>query len=244
MNKLEGFLAAELEQTTCPICFELMVAPVHAPTLIFPCGHTFCVKCLESHIKANGRRTCPFCRQSIQSQAPNMLMQQLIDGYVQKKGLGPTKAAHAARLDEVSDAGPLGGGDDDRDVEEYRRQWRMLSMRWRIYENEERDCAKDLEEKMSKLSATRMVKKHLHQEKTDVQVRLKDLQDELDLILDQLSQQASKETQMEEDVVEKRRQFEMVAATKGTLEDERSKIRLLVSHYIKNDREAELFLES
>ena len=44
----------------------------------------------------------------------------------------------------------------------------------------------DLEEKMSKLSATRMVKKHLHQEKTDVQVRLKDLQDELDLILDQV----------------------------------------------------------
>ncbi len=38
MGKLEGFLAAELEQTTCPICYELMVAPTHTPTLIFPCG--------------------------------------------------------------------------------------------------------------------------------------------------------------------------------------------------------------
>ena len=35
---LEGFLADEISSHTCPICYELMLAPQRAPTLLFPCG--------------------------------------------------------------------------------------------------------------------------------------------------------------------------------------------------------------
>lgn len=45
-EEIGGYLAAELEQTTCPICYELMKAPKNTPTLLFPCGHTFCIECL------------------------------------------------------------------------------------------------------------------------------------------------------------------------------------------------------
>jgi len=172
----QGFLAAELEQTTCPICYELMVAPVHTPTLLFPCGHTFCVQCLNSHMTKNGRRTCPFCRNSIESQAPNVLMQQLIDGYIQKKenkmGLGATKgtskAGNSARLKEVEEdtsiAGPLGWDveEDSGDVVEYRRQWRMVSMRWKIYENEEKDYRIDVAALASKFVIHRYTHTHTH----------------------------------------------------------------------------------
>ena len=36
------------------------------------------------------------------------------------------------------------GDEEGGDVEEYRRQWRMISMRWHIYENEEKDYTHDL----------------------------------------------------------------------------------------------------
>ena len=85
-------------------------------------------------------------------------MQQLIDGYIQKKenktGRGATRgtptAANTARLTEVEEdasiAGPLGWDveEDSGDVVEYRRQWRMVSMRWKIYENEEKDYRIDV----------------------------------------------------------------------------------------------------
>ena len=35
---LEGFLADEISSHTCPICYELMLAPQRPPTLLFPCG--------------------------------------------------------------------------------------------------------------------------------------------------------------------------------------------------------------
>lgn len=36
---LDTFLVKELEsQNTCPVCYELMVPPDHAPMMLFPCG--------------------------------------------------------------------------------------------------------------------------------------------------------------------------------------------------------------
>ena len=37
-QQIEGSLSQEIESHTCPICYELMVAPRNAPILLFPCG--------------------------------------------------------------------------------------------------------------------------------------------------------------------------------------------------------------
>lgn len=38
-DALDTFLVHELEsQNTCPVCYELMVPPDHAPMMLFPCG--------------------------------------------------------------------------------------------------------------------------------------------------------------------------------------------------------------
>jgi hypothetical protein len=103
-------------------------------------------------------------------------MQQLIDGYIQKKenkmGLGATKgtskAGNSARLKEVEEdtsiAGPLGWDveEDSGDVVEYRRQWRMVSMRWKIYENEEKDYRIDVAALASKFVIHRYTHTHTH----------------------------------------------------------------------------------
>lgn len=66
-QQLETFLVKEIESHTCPICYELMVAPDHSPMLLFPCGHTFCSSCIRTHTGASTRSTCPFCREPIAS---------------------------------------------------------------------------------------------------------------------------------------------------------------------------------
>ena len=53
-NKIESFLQNELQQHTCPVCFEPMLPPNKSPMLLFPCGHTFCDECIKK------QKTVPF----------------------------------------------------------------------------------------------------------------------------------------------------------------------------------------
>eukprot|EP00193_Tetraselmis_chui_P023010 CAMPEP_0177780324 /NCGR_PEP_ID=MMETSP0491_2-20121128/17131_1 /TAXON_ID=63592 /ORGANISM="Tetraselmis chuii, Strain PLY429" /LENGTH=216 /DNA_ID=CAMNT_0019300065 /DNA_START=94 /DNA_END=741 /DNA_ORIENTATION=- len=84
-SKLEGYLASEIESYSCPICYEQMVPPDHQPILLFPCGHSFCIRCIAAHTEKHRKNTCPFCREKISSKAPNMALQQLIQNYSAKR---------------------------------------------------------------------------------------------------------------------------------------------------------------
>ena len=61
---------------TCPICLELFLPPSNQPFILFPCGHTFCKLCINTHAKQQSK--CPYCRQTIKSMAPNISLQNLI----------------------------------------------------------------------------------------------------------------------------------------------------------------------
>ena len=116
-------------------------------------------------------------------------------------------------------------------------------MRYRIYENEEKDCAKDIQALAGKLEASKLVKKHLLDEQSETEKRLKALQAELELIQDQLAHQTEKQVALEDDIAEKHRRLDMVSATKNSLKDDRSKIILVVSHMLHGESQAEAFLE-
>jgi hypothetical protein len=83
--QVEQFLEKHIGTNTCPICYELMATKEHQPTLLFPCGHTFCASCLAKHTGQLRKQTCPFCRERIASQAPNIGLQQVIEGYVERQ---------------------------------------------------------------------------------------------------------------------------------------------------------------
>ncbi|EFJ40230.1 hypothetical protein VOLCADRAFT_108265 [Volvox carteri f. nagariensis] len=120
---LDTFLVKELEsQNTCPVCYELMVPPQHAPVMLFPCGHSFCGRCLEQHIDRNKKTQCPICRKKIESRAPNYSLQQLIQQVVAKKesasrggpaALGGPLSPGAAAGGGMSPGGPRGEGDGE-----------------------------------------------------------------------------------------------------------------------------------
>lgn len=95
-EKLESYLEAELSTHTCKICFELMTSPVHTPILLFPCGHTFCQQCMDSHMglakgqaykpaSSSSGKTCPYCRVRIESRAVNQPLKELIDQFSRQK---------------------------------------------------------------------------------------------------------------------------------------------------------------
>ena len=161
--KLEGFLAKEIASHTCPICYELMVPPNHAPLLLFPCGHTFCTVCLREH-ERHAKRRCPYCRAKIESAAANISLQQLIQNYLTQKHIiarngaggppgGGAALPTAASADGTLIGGESGGGGGEggarggrsdgeeeaepaRDLAHYERQFRGVEMRMRILENE------------------------------------------------------------------------------------------------------------
>lgn len=69
VSRIDNFVQNELSSFSCPICFEIMSPPDRSPILLFPCGHSFCETCINSHL-ASLRKTshransgnCPFCR--------------------------------------------------------------------------------------------------------------------------------------------------------------------------------------
>eukprot|EP00286_Rhodomonas_abbreviata_P001595 CAMPEP_0181289966 /NCGR_PEP_ID=MMETSP1101-20121128/1168_1 /TAXON_ID=46948 /ORGANISM="Rhodomonas abbreviata, Strain Caron Lab Isolate" /LENGTH=142 /DNA_ID=CAMNT_0023394231 /DNA_START=23 /DNA_END=451 /DNA_ORIENTATION=+ len=117
-------------------------------------------------------------------------------------------------------------------VEEYRREWKMLSMRWRIYDNETTDCQKEIASLAAKKEASKLVRKHLTTELADAEKRLALIQEEIHLIKTQLEQQHDKDEQVELDIAEKKRRLQLIGSTKDTLGTERDKIRLMVQHYV------------
>ncbi|XP_071484221.1 uncharacterized protein [Diadema antillarum] len=62
----------KIEAHHCSKCKQLMIAPDHSPTLLIPCGHTFCEACAEDRIK------CPTCRTRVTSTTLNATLQDII----------------------------------------------------------------------------------------------------------------------------------------------------------------------
>ncbi|XP_019635972.1 PREDICTED: uncharacterized protein LOC109478706 isoform X2 [Branchiostoma belcheri] len=63
----------------CQVCSSLMVPPDHRPMLVIPCGHTFCTACVRH------TDTCPGCGQEVSSLTCNIMLQQIIVEYKNKR---------------------------------------------------------------------------------------------------------------------------------------------------------------
>ncbi|CAH1788166.1 unnamed protein product [Owenia fusiformis] len=75
----------QLQSHICQICSRTMIPPTHSPMMIIPCGHTYCKCCIEAQDQ------CPTCLCDISSLACNIMLQQVIMDYSEKKTLS-TKA--------------------------------------------------------------------------------------------------------------------------------------------------------
>ncbi len=64
-DKMDSYLSAELNTHTCIVCNQLMIGIEKVPTILVPCGHTFCKYCVLKHQQHQQQylpKTCPTCR--------------------------------------------------------------------------------------------------------------------------------------------------------------------------------------
>ena len=210
-----------------------------------------------------------------------MMMQQLIEGFANKRAIEKkSEAAGAGRL--ATGEQKSGGADQPRtvlpsalegcegdareEVERYVREWRSVSMRWRIYDNEAGECQREMDVLRSRREAARLVREHLATEMADAERRLREAQAEVELIQvkpdpsqrseawnsilkrsdwpqAQLDQQRQRDEQAEAEAAEKSRRHQLLVATKDGLDAERARIRLLVRHYLPPTADVDAVLD-
>jgi hypothetical protein len=219
--QVEALLERHIGTNTCPICYELMAGKVHQPTLLFPCGHTFCASCLQTHVEKLGRKNCPYCREVVASQAPNISLQQVIEGFVERQEAlargevlpelvqAQEAVANAAayrqqqrpgseRLDHGAGGGGAGGGiapartAGTGEAEQYAEQYRAYSMRCRVMHNQLLDSRAEADGFREKRRTAEAVLAHLSGEEEAAAQRLEEARLELEVVRAQRAEQAAK----------------------------------------------------
>jgi len=87
-EKLDAYVEANLRQThACQVCFEVMAPPERTPTMLVPCGHSFCKLCVDTHRgrDAVAASRCPLCRAEIASAAENRALRAIVEDLVGKR---------------------------------------------------------------------------------------------------------------------------------------------------------------
>lgn len=202
---VERLLAGEIRSQTCAICMELLLAPKRAPIMLFPCGHTFCKSCV-SHVRktasANGGAKCPYCRTKIESEAPNITLQQLVQTYAaQQDGIDAgaydqvTAACGNQTVPNESSSGVA--TQVASEVERYSREWRLCDMRCRILGNERAEALLEAEAMTGKHAAAELVLARLTDEETRIKARMAALAAELELTAKHRSEQQAKLSSVE-----------------------------------------------
>jgi len=237
-GRLEGYLASEIESHTCPICYELMVSPSRQPTLLFPCGHSFCAQCIGTHTKTHGKQTCPFCRQKISSKAPNVALQQLIQNFVSKKAMIRSSVGGAMDSPEWPKAGREGSrpataspaaSEDDGPVR-WEREYRMLDMRCRVLQNEMVDTIQERRNCQARMESDRTVLQVFRAEEKEARARLEAAERALNHVLSNVQEQQAKLDKQSERFSGMEAKIDLIQRTLEPLEAEKEKLQLLLGN--------------
>ena len=250
--QVESLLERHIGTNTCPICFELMAGKANQPTLLFPCGHTFCAACLRQHLEKQDRKTCPYCRQKVDSQAPNISLQQVIEGFVERQQTlargevlpeileGQEAVASAKQRQYQPDLKAVGGThagagcclpSEGHDAQRYAEQYRAFSMRLRVMDNQLRDSQAEAAELQAQQKTAQAVLEHLQREQAAGEQRLEALRLELEVLRSQRAEQADKVATLERRQAERKKMEDVVGQTHASLEREQQKALLLVRNY-------------
>ena len=205
-GEVHAALESHLENHACQICYEVMCAP-RRPTLLSPCGHTFCSICLEK-VLAQPNASCPQCRTRVASSAVNFSLQTVIDNFVatrQALARGDATRRPAAAAPEAVD---------------YSEQHRQLSVRCRVLETQRDEASAEGAAATKALVTADRVLAHLREEESAARARLAVLQA-------QVAEQSCVAEQCRTREIVAAEQLDLLERTLAPLQVEREKAELL-----------------
>lgn len=245
---VEGVLASEIASHTCPICYDLMMPPEQSPTMLFPCGHTFCAQCLKSHVDKHGKKMCPYCRQDIAAQALNMSLQQIIQNFVAARDKIPQirngkLIMPAGTKSEGGVEAGSGEGSEEHEAEElapgemeimYTQRLRTVSVRCEILRNELADMEEESRKIQENASTAQTVLGHLKGEENTLKGRLQGIMRELEVVREQVEEQERRVADVAAAEEDNWRRRELLGKTLKPVEEEMRKLSVLLKRVAPN----------
>lgn len=233
-QRAENSLMKELASHTCPICYNLMASSQHAPTLLFPCGHSFCEQCITSHCDTHRREHCPVCREPIKSRAVNYALQQIIQAYAVRQGFidgssGPAAWSTGSGGADAASCAPPKQSAEAVEAARIRREHATQSMRLKVLQNELADCSLEEEHLEAECTAAQAVLGHLQAHRQQVEAAIARLQAEHVLLQEQAAEQQAKVDDLTARRQAAQQQRCMLSDTVGPLQRELEKLDILVT---------------
>lgn len=215
-EKLDAYVEENLRQShSCQVCFEVMAPPERTPTMLVPCGHSFCKLCVDTHRgrDAVAASKCPLCRAAIASAAENRALRAIVEDLVGKR------------------RGLEGGGDDGRASlsprARYAADYASAKLRRSILLREIADARDAAARASGVLDGVALTTAHLEAEKEDVERRLRLLEAERALVDRHLGEQRAKQRDAAEAKAEAEAKARVLATTIGALDAAMAKARAL-----------------
>ena len=203
-GEVHAALESHLENHACSICYEVMCAP-RRPTLLSPCGHTFCSICLEK-VLAQQNASCPQCRTRVASSAVNFSLQTVIDNFVATR--------QALARGDAPPRRPVAAAPD------YAEQHRQLSVRCRVLETQRDEASAEGAAAAKALVTADRVLAHLREEEASARKRLAVLQE-------QVAEQSRVAQQCRTREIVAAEQLDLLERTLAPLQEEREKAEML-----------------
>ena len=237
-SKIESFLQNELQQHTCPVCFEPMLPPNKSPMLLFPCGHTFCAECIEKQ-KRIAKHSCPFCRAKIEKVAINHSLKQLMETFLKKKESiesGEQTVKNAFALNNESTKGEYTasakkGIENNNKAAEYMQKCRALKIRGKILKNELEDTKVNLARLDKQTSSSSLVMKTLRKEEAKAMERLEAAKQALELVRNHIDDQNEKIDNIEKERADCQQKVRLIETTIATIDRDADKAYILLQNF-------------
>eukprot|EP00347_Sterkiella_histriomuscorum_P009394 403341378 len=237
---LEQNLHNQVMSNTCPICFELFLPPINQPFILFPCGHTFCKICIHKHI--NLKKECPFCRQKVQSMAPNISLQNLILSANENKDevINRLRAKQEQMMKNNAFSSDQFGQNNGNstaqnstsssnfDSEKYLNDFRLLDIRCGVLEEERQDHQMQLQDSKNQIKTKEIIIAKLTEEREDCQARMKKLQQEMQLIQQFQEREQDNLDELRQNTTKHEQSAKFIEDALGPLKTEKDKIKLMI----------------